>query len=212
MKCRRRRRARRLHCCAAPGPGCRRQRDTELRDDRRRHADPDSGQRERRAEQRPPHLHRRRTHPEPVVPIPLGAQYAVSITPSPLDDINPEDIDRIEIIKGAAATTLFGTEAAAGVIQIFTKKGRSGAPQWTAQLETGINTKNNHGTTQNAERHTHQLLPEPANYSVTFATLVVIRSPIRCGSLRIYKTNGRPGKGSVTPDGRLGGLTPHNCP
>ena len=83
-----------------------------------------------------------------LAPINLGAQYAVSITPSPLDDVNPQDIDRIEIIKGAAATTLFGTEAAAGVIQIFTKKGRSGAPQWTANLETGINTKNNHGTTQ----------------------------------------------------------------
>ena len=37
-------------------------------------------------------------------------------------------------------------------------------------------------------------------------TLAVSRSPIRCGSLRVYKTNGRPRKGSVTPDGRLGGL------
>ena len=82
-----------------------------------------------------------------LAPINLGAQYAVSITPGPLDDINPADIERIEIIKGAAATTLYGTEAAAGVIQIFTKKGRSGAPQWTANLESGFNTKNNHGTT-----------------------------------------------------------------
>ena len=37
---------------------------------------------------------------------------------SPLNNINPADIDRIEVIKGAAATTLYGTEAAAGVIQI----------------------------------------------------------------------------------------------
>src|SRR6266851_4854472 len=43
-------------------------------------------------------------------------------TPSRLDDINPEAIDRIEILKGAAAATLYGTEASAGVIQIFTKK------------------------------------------------------------------------------------------
>ena len=57
---------------------------------------------------------------------------------SPLNDINPSDIERIEVIKGAAATTLYGTEAAAGVIQIFTKRGHRGAAQWTAQVEQGI--------------------------------------------------------------------------
>ena len=55
----------------------------------------------------------------------------------PLNDINPADIDRVEIIKGAAATTLFGTEAAAGVIQIFTKRGTSGAPSWTFSMDQG---------------------------------------------------------------------------
>ena len=45
---------------------------------------------------------------------------------SPLNDINPNDIERVEVIKGAAAATLYGTEAAAGVIQIFTKSGRTG--------------------------------------------------------------------------------------
>jgi len=57
---------------------------------------------------------------------------------SPLNDINPADIERIEVIKGAAATTLYGTEAAAGVIQIFTKRGRPGAAQWTAQIDQGV--------------------------------------------------------------------------
>ena len=57
---------------------------------------------------------------------------------SPLNDINPNDIDRIEIIKGAAAATLYGTEAAAGVIQIFTKTGHAGKPQWSMQLDGGI--------------------------------------------------------------------------
>src|SRR5690606_14159725 len=41
---------------------------------------------------------------------------------SPLQDINPADIERIEVVKGPAATTLYGTEASGGVIQIFTKK------------------------------------------------------------------------------------------
>ena len=58
---------------------------------------------------------------------------------SPLNDINPEDIERIEVLKGAAATTLYGTEAAAGVIQIFTKRGQTGAPSWSFETSQGFN-------------------------------------------------------------------------
>ena len=43
-------------------------------------------------------------------------------------------IERIEVLKGAAAATLYGTEASNGVIQIFTKKGTSGAPRWDFNL------------------------------------------------------------------------------
>ena len=49
---------------------------------------------------------------------------------SRIDDIDPTTIERMEILKGAAAATLYGTEASSGVIQIFTKKGVSGAPKW----------------------------------------------------------------------------------
>ena len=58
---------------------------------------------------------------------------------SPLNDINPNDVERVEVIKGAAATTLYGTEAAAGVIQIFTKKGTSGVSgaKWNVQVDQG---------------------------------------------------------------------------
>ena len=58
---------------------------------------------------------------------------------SPLNDINPDDIERIEVLKGAAATTLYGTEAAAGVIQIFTKRGAIGAPSWSFETTQGFN-------------------------------------------------------------------------
>src|SRR5690606_10120572 len=54
-------------------------------------------------------------------------------TANPLNDLNPNDIERIEIVKGAAATTLYGSEAAAGVIQIFTRRGAAGKPLWTYQ-------------------------------------------------------------------------------
>ena len=51
--------------------------------------------------------------------------------PTRLDDIDPNTIERVEVLKGAAAATLYGTEASNGVIQIFTKVGSQGAPRWT---------------------------------------------------------------------------------
>ena len=56
-------------------------------------------------------------------------------SPSRIDDIDPSTIERVEILKGAAAATLYGTEASNGVIQFFTKTGTSGTPRWTMQLQ-----------------------------------------------------------------------------
>ena len=65
-----------------------------------------------------------------------------------LADINPNDIERIEVIKGPAAGTLFGSEGSNGVIQIFTKKGRSdSAPNWSLAATGGFQRyKSNFGT------------------------------------------------------------------
>ena len=56
-----------------------------------------------------------------------------------LEDFNPTDIESIEIIKGPAAATLYGTEASAGVIQIITKRGAEGAPQFQLTTQLGNN-------------------------------------------------------------------------
>lgn len=58
--------------------------------------------------------------------------------PSRLNDINPEDIESLEIIKGPAAAALYGTAAANGVIQIKTKLGRAGPARWNLYTEGGI--------------------------------------------------------------------------
>lgn len=58
---------------------------------------------------------------------------------SRLNDINPEDIESIEIIKGPAAATLYGTEASNGVIQIITKRGSAGEPRWNLTVKQGVN-------------------------------------------------------------------------
>ena len=60
-------------------------------------------------------------------------------TPSRLDDLNPEAIERVEILKGASAATLFGSEASNGVIQIFTKRGDAGQDtQYSFNVEQSI--------------------------------------------------------------------------
>ena len=57
--------------------------------------------------------------------------------PSRLSDFNPEEIESIEVLKGPTASTLYGTDAANGVIVIKTKRGKAGAPRWSAYTEQG---------------------------------------------------------------------------
>ena len=59
--------------------------------------------------------------------------------PSRINDINPDEIESIEIVKGPAAATLYGTEASNGVINILTKRGARGAPTINYQVSTGAN-------------------------------------------------------------------------
>ena len=57
--------------------------------------------------------------------------------PTRLNDLNPDEIANIEIVKGPAAATLYGTDAANGVIWITTKRGRAGATDWRFFTEQG---------------------------------------------------------------------------
>ncbi len=70
---------------------------------------------------------------------------------SPLNDIDPGDIERVEVIKGPAATTLYGTEAASGVVQIFTKRGQTRGQRWTFQTDQSASTTPKYGPTQGFE-------------------------------------------------------------
>lgn len=74
---------------------------------------------------------------------------------SRLNDLNPDDISNIEVLKGPAASALYGTAAANGVILITTKRGHAGGAQWRAYAEQGYNEDKN---------------PYPDNY-LTFQTL-----------------------------------------
>jgi TonB-dependent starch-binding outer membrane protein SusC len=67
-----------------------------------------------------------------------GLAQSTQIT-SALNNLNPNDIESIEVIKGPAAATLYGAQAANGVIQIITKSGARGAQQmrWNLRGEMG---------------------------------------------------------------------------
>lgn len=55
------------------------------------------------------------------------------------NDFDPDDIESIEVIKGPAAATLYGTEASNGVIQIITKRGAVGTPVFNVVARYGAN-------------------------------------------------------------------------
>src|SRR5215218_1091551 len=57
-----------------------------------------------------------------------GIGFVGNIGQNRLADINPDDVERVEILNGAAAAAIYGSRANAGVVQIFTKRGRSGEP------------------------------------------------------------------------------------
>ncbi|MBD0293897.1 MAG: TonB-dependent receptor plug domain-containing protein, partial [Flavisolibacter sp.] len=60
-------------------------------------------------------------------------------TGNPLDNINPNDIESIQVLKDAAAAAIYGSRAANGVVLITTKKGRSGKPKVSLNSYSGYN-------------------------------------------------------------------------
>lgn len=54
-----------------------------------------------------------------------------------LADINPSDIESVEVLKSAAASAIYGSRATNGVVVITTKRGRSGAPSWNLTQRVG---------------------------------------------------------------------------
>lgn len=57
---------------------------------------------------------------------------------NPLDGLNPNDIESIEILKDASATAIYGAQAANGVIIVNMKKGKEGAPKISFKATAGF--------------------------------------------------------------------------
>lgn len=65
-------------------------------------------------------------------------------TGNPLDNINPNDIESIQVLKDAASAAIYGSRAANGVVLITTKKGKIGAPKITFNSYVGYNEASRH--------------------------------------------------------------------
>ncbi len=59
-------------------------------------------------------------------------------TASRLNDLDPSEIESLEVLRGPSASTEYGTDAANGVVVITTKRGHVGAPRWSATAEEGL--------------------------------------------------------------------------
>lgn len=66
--------------------------------------------------------------PVPLDAAELNSMDRVNLIGNAISGLNPEDIERIDVLKDASATALYGTKAANGVIVITTKRGKPGAP------------------------------------------------------------------------------------
>jgi TonB-linked SusC/RagA family outer membrane protein len=58
--------------------------------------------------------------------------------PSRINDINPNDLETVQVAGGPSASVLYGTDAANGVIQIRTKQGKPGPTRWELYAEGGV--------------------------------------------------------------------------
>jgi TonB-linked SusC/RagA family outer membrane protein len=90
---------------------------------------------------------------------------------SRLNDFDPSEIESIEVLKGPAAATLYGTEAARGVINIIPKKGAAGGTKYSFQTQQGAN------WFQDAEGRI------PTNYCVLTSSTTCVNSNTTPGDL-----------------------------
>ena len=116
--------------------------------------------------------------------------------PSRVGDLNPEEIENIEVVKGPSAATLYGTDAANGVIVITTKRGRAGPARWSAWAEAGVlEDRNKYPTNYSLAGHSPAT---PGTYRDCILTQVAagtcVADSVR--TLNIFETD------SLTPLGR----------
>lgn len=107
---------------------------------------------------------------EGMVGLGANATYGGAGLTNRLADIPPGDIERIEVVKGAAAAALYGSRANNGVIQIFTRRGSQEAPRISVSSEMSLN--------QNPEQYALNMAPTAGPADVAFAGADSVGAPV----------------------------------
>ncbi|UKJ07441.1 SusC/RagA family TonB-linked outer membrane protein [Solitalea lacus] len=91
---------------------------------------------------------------------------------APINNINPNDVENISVLKDAAAASIYGSRAANGVILVTTKKGKTGKPRLSYSVYSGI-----------------QKMPNSLNMITDFPTVMglINESRINMGDAIVYK-------------------------
>lgn len=153
-------------------------------------------------------------------------------TISRLDDINPQDIASIQVMKGPTAAALYGSEAAAGVIMIETKQGQGGGHHFSLSIQQGMmkdvsnyydnyyNLTENGGFTDLNDPAIQQFRPvqEPFTgdiYARNNPMKSPLSSPLRTGRNSQYTLSARGGAAALNYFGSVGyetqsGTLPNN--
>lgn len=97
------------------------------------------------------------------VPITQTDQSTYGGDMNPLADLNPNDIESIEVLKDASAGAIFGARAANGVVLITTKRGKAGRTQVTLNVQTGFAEATRRVDMLNSEQYA-ELILEAAKY------------------------------------------------
>jgi len=100
----------------------------------------------------------------------IGSFYTSSTTPrqtSPLNSINPGDIESIEVLKDADATAIYGSRGANGVVLITTKKGKEGKTHFTANVSNGFGQVTRFMDLMNTEQYLQMRREAYANDGIT---------------------------------------------
>lgn len=101
---------------------------------------------------------------------PLSVNASSTITPSttsPLNSLNPDQIQSIEVLKDADATAIYGSRGANGVVLITTKKAKSGKTTFTGRLSSGIGQVTRFVKMMNTEQYLNMREQAFANDGIT---------------------------------------------
>ena len=97
------------------------------------------------------------------VPVTTNSQSSYGGATNPLTDLNPNDIESIEVLKDASAGAIFGSRAANGVVLITTKKGKAGKTNVSLNVQTGYSESTRRVPFLNSQQYA-ELLLEGAGY------------------------------------------------